>query len=80
MRKTYYILHNRSMSVGQYLLNDEYCVLNPGIKVILEKKPTNYTENISVSIFRKDVPDEKQVQVNKQETVASSKKNNKKGE
>lgn len=75
MRKTYYILHNRSMSVGQYLLNDEYCVLNSGIKVILEKKPTNYTENISVSIFRKDVPDEKQVQINKQETAASSKKN-----
>lgn len=79
MKKTYYILHNRSMSIGQYLLNDEYRILNPGLSVILEKKPTNYTENISVSIFRKDVPDEKQVQV-EEKLNTSSKKNKKKGE
>lgn len=79
MKKTYYILHNRSMSVGQYLLNDEYRILNSGLSVILEKKPTNYTENISVSIFRKDVPDEKQVQV-EEKLNTSSKKNKKKGE
>lgn len=79
MKKTYYILHNRSMSIGQYLLDDEYRILNPGLNVILEKKPTNHTENISVSIFRKDVPDEKQVQVEEKLNV-SSKKNSKKGE
>jgi len=57
MKKTYYILQNFSGSVGQYLLDDEYYFLNPNFKITLDRKPTNCTQNISVSMFRKEVPD-----------------------
>ena len=72
MKKTFYFLYNKSMSVGQYLMDDDYIYLNPGCEVILERKPTNWTENIVLSIFKKEVAEpvkedtSKQVKNNKQ--------------
>ena len=75
MKKTYYMLYNRSSSVGQYLMDDEYIYLNPGCKIILERRPTNFTENIELSMFRREVLDE-----GTQNKVSSKQSNKKKGE
>lgn len=63
MKKTFYILENRSSSLGQYLIDEEEVFLNPGCKVVLDRKPTNYTENIAMGVFRKEVPESKPVVV-----------------
>lgn len=83
MKKTFYILYNQSLSVGQYLLDDEYNYLNPECNVTLDRKPTNWTQNIVVSMYRKEVPDEikkpEPVVENEVEKTSSNKKK-KKGE
>ena len=79
MKKTFYFLSNKSSSAGQYLIDDEYVYLNPGCDVILERKPTNWTENIVLSIFRRDVADEVK-QSQKKSEVKQSKSRTTKGE
>lgn len=63
MKKTFYILENRSSSLGQYLIDEDEVFLNPGCKVVLDRKPTNYTENIAMGVFRKEVAEPKPVAV-----------------
>lgn len=55
MKKTYYVLTNKSRSEGTYYLDGEYISIFPGDTVKLEKQPANVTSNVIVSMYQRDV-------------------------
>lgn len=59
MKQIFYTLTNKSGSCGQYQLDGDEYFLNVGESVTLKQKPTNYTENINVSFYKRDIPENK---------------------
>jgi len=57
MKQTYYILKNISRSEATYLMDGEYKTLYPGQSIELSRCPTNKTNNIMMTIYRKEVGD-----------------------
>ena len=53
--QTCYILENKSGSEGTYFINNEYKTLFPGQKIELTRRPTNVTNNIIITIYRKRI-------------------------
>ena len=55
MKKTVYVIRNSSMSTGTYLICGEYKYIYPGETIELDRLPTNHTQNVSVSYYRKEL-------------------------
>lgn len=53
--QTCYILENKSGSEGTYFIDNEYKTLFPYQKIELTKRPTNVTNNIMITIYRKRI-------------------------
>ena len=54
MKDIYYMVRNESGSDGQYFLDGEYHYLASGQKEILKKEPVNATQNIVISMFKRE--------------------------
>lgn len=55
MKQTLYLLKNSSLSEGTYLYNGEYKSLFPNEEITLNTMPTSITDNIKVSMYKKDI-------------------------
>ena len=70
MKVTFYILKNKSGSPGIYLYDKDYFTIYPDEEITLKHKPTNITENIIISDYRREVSEpasKKRLQDDKQE-------------
>ena len=55
MKQAFYVLKNSSHSEGTFLFKGEYKTLFPGQEVTLNQRPTNYTANILISVYKKEM-------------------------
>ena len=55
MKQTFYILENNSASEGTYYHKGKYESLFPGQTVELESRPVNKTENITITVYNKNM-------------------------
>lgn len=55
MKQTFYILENKSASEGTYLQNGVYKTLFPNERIELTARPTNKTDNITITVYNKNI-------------------------
>ena len=54
MKETFFMLKNNSKSEGTYLIDGEYKPIYPGETITLKKAPVNYTNNVSMVMYKKE--------------------------
>ena len=54
MKETFYMLKNNSKSEGTYLIDGDYKPIYPGETITLKKSPVNYTDNVTIVMYRKE--------------------------
>lgn len=83
MKSIYYMVRNESGSDGQYFIDGQYHYLAPGQKEILTKEPVNATQNVVISMFKREVfnsePHKIPMNILRNTKLTSHKLNGKKG-
>ena len=57
MKQTFYIIKNNSRNEGTFFIDGDYRSIYPGEKLEFSKKPLNYTANLILSVYHKEIGD-----------------------